>query len=401
MRAHKQAVSRFPPVYSGNEWGGRVTRAEINLDSLAANIRNLKRQAGASRLLTVVKADGYGHGAAAVGKTAVGAGADWLGVYTVDEGVVLRRNGIDAPILIIGTFQSAEARHIVDERLTPTITSLQAAAALQDAAGGERIAFHVKTDTGLTRAGVPVDTLESFARSLQEFPALEPQGLYTHFASADEDDKTTTFDQFRVFLAVSDRLAEEGLSFPLRHVANSAATLDLPETHLDMVRCGITCYGYYPSPAVRRDVEVRPAMSLLSAVTRVRRVPTGTGVGYGHEFRCSRESLIALVPIGYGDGLPRCLGSGIGTVLLRGRAVPIVGRMSMDQIAVDATDVPAVEPGDAVTIIGRDGEVEQSADDLARQAGTISYDILTGIMPRVPRVYIRSGAIAGDSRPYR
>jgi len=237
-------------------------------------------------------------------------------------------------------------------------------------------------------------------RSLQQFSALEAQGLYTHFASADAPSKQLSQRQLQTFLEVSHALDQAGFEFAVRHAANSAAILDLPTSHLDLVRAGISLYGYYPSAHVSRDVALRPALSLVSAVTRVTRVPIGSGVGYDHEFRCSRASTIALVPVGYGDGLARRLGNGRGTVLIRGMPAPICGRVSMDQVTVDVTDLPICQVGDEAVLIGRQAGAEQSADELGAQADTISYEILTSLMPRIPRVYVRGGAVVGVSRLY-
>jgi alanine racemase len=364
----------------------------VNLDAIAGNVQSLCRLAAGAQLMAVVKANGYGHGALAVGKAALEAGATWLGVYTVEEGGVLRQGGIEAPILVFGPFEPGEAADIWRWNLTPTVTSLAAAEALQRMAAGRRLRFHLKLDTGLARAGVCPSEAIPLVNALRRFPALEPQGVYTHFASADEAFKEPTRDQLRIFLATASGLAEAGFNFPLKHAANSAATLDMPETHLDMVRTGIGMYGCYPSSDVRRTADLQPALRLLSAVSRVHGVPAGTGVGYGHEFRCCRDSTIALVPIGYGDGLPRSLGHGSGRVIIRGTCAPIVGRVSMDQITVDVTDVPEVYVGDPVTLIGQDRDAVQTADDVAAQAGTISYDIVTGLLPRVPRLYRRDSS---------
>lgn len=379
------------PAGSRSGWGGRVTRAEVDLDAIAANIRSLRNRAVCGRLMAVVKANGYGHGALAVGQTALSNGAEWLGVYTVEEGVSLRQGGIEAPILVFGPFGADEATAIWDSGLTPTVTTVAAGEALQRVADGRKLPFHLKIDTGLARAGVAPEEAVPLMERLRRFPALSPQGLYTHFASADETSKEWTRVQLSAFLATAEHLDRAGFTFSLKHAANSAAILDLPETHLDMVRAGISTYGYYPSTEVKKTVALQPALRLLSAVSRVHGARAGTGVGYGHEFRCPRDSTIALVPIGYGDGLPRSLGRGHGRVIIRGRFAPIVGRVSMDQITVDVTDIAEVCIGDAVTVIGGQDGVEQSAEDVGAQAGTISYDILTGLLPRVPRLYTRGG----------
>ncbi len=365
-----------------------MTRALVDLTAIASNVGALRRWARARYFMAVVKANGYGHGAVEVARASLAAGADWVGVYTVGEGEELRRRGIDAPILVFGPYSAGEARTLVERRLTPTIVDVQGAELLQQAIGETRLPFHLKVDTGLVRAGVSAEDAIPLMQTLTRFPGLQPEGIYTHFACADEPGDSTTRRQLGCFLDVCRRLEAGGFTFSIRHAANSAATLAHPESHLDMVRCGIATYGYYPSAAVSQTVELHPALSLLSVVTRVRPIPRGTGVGYGHDFRAQRPSLIALVPIGYGDGLPRAAGLGVGRVLVRGKLAPIVGRVSMDQITIDVTDVPGVRPGDEVTIIGDVDGVSQTADDLAAQVGTLSYEILTRIMLRVPRVYV-------------
>ena len=346
----------------------------------------------------MVKANGYGHGAAMVAETALQSGASRLGVYTVEEGLILRQAGIQAPILVFGPFTSGEAVALCEARLTPTIATLAAAEALQQACGERGLPYHVKIDTGLSRAGILPSEAASFVAQLNRYPALRPEGIFTHFARADEADKGPTIEQLRAFLHTVQELEALGLSFPLKHAANSAAAIDVRDAHLDMVRLGISVYGYFPSLEVSRLIALRPAMRLVSAVSRVVRVPPGTGVGYGHEFSCNRPSRLALVPVGYGDGLPRQLGCGRGSVLIRGFRVPIVGRVSMDQLTVDVTDLPSVTVGDEAVLIGGQGSLQQTAEDLADVAGTISYDILTGFLPRVPRLYLRRGKLVGVQR---
>ncbi|HEX6506627.1 MAG TPA: alanine racemase [Chloroflexota bacterium] len=408
----QQRASGFRAPRTGTEWGGRATRAEINLDAIASNVSALSRHVAPAALMAVVKADGYGHGAVMIAQTSLAAGASMLGVYTAGEGTELRRGGIEAPILVFGPLATGELDDIWEYRLTPTITDIGRAEALSEHAAGRTLPIHVKLDTGLSRAGVaPRDALPLLEK-LAELPSLAVDGVYSHFASADEPDTSSTLRQLRIFREILESLQRHGHTFEVKHISNSAASLNFPEAHLDMIRAGISTYGYYPSESVKRSVRLMPALSLLSVVTRVHSIPAGAGVGYGHEFRASRESMIALVPIGYGDGLPRSLGNGRGHLLIRGKAAPIVGRVSMDQITADVTDIGDVALGDEVVIIGSQDGAEQSADIVARQAGTISYDILTGLMPRIPRVYTRSDGsawvlrhsshlepLAGDSVP--
>jgi alanine racemase len=374
------AVSTFGP-----------TRAFVDLDAIAANIEALAQRAEGSALMAVIKANAYGHGSLKVAETALKHGASWLGVYAVQEGLVLREAGIQAPILVFGPFTPAQAPAIIEASLTPTVTTLEAAAALQQAEQGRRVKVHVKIDTGLSRAGVARGDALSFLRALGDLPALEPEGIFTHFASADERSKEFVLEQLQRFQETVEHLAAAGFTFAFKHCANSAAIIEVPESHLDLVRAGISLYGYYPSDEVSRTLPLRPALRLHSTVTRLHRIPAGTGVGYGHEFVASRDTAIALAPIGYGDGLSRRMGNGRGRVLIRGRSCPVVGRVSMDLITIDATDVPGATPGDDVVLIGRSGNLQQTAEDVARWEGSISYDVLTALLPRVPRVYLRQG----------
>jgi alanine racemase len=388
----------FAPLVSTADWGGRSTRAEINLDVIAANVRELKRLVQPALLLVVAKADGYGHGSVPVARAALGAGADRIGVYTVDEAIALRLAGISAPILVFGPFSNAEARLIWDHNLTPMISSYEGALALQEHSGGRRLRYHLKIDTGLKRAGVEPENVLPFVAKLSGFPSLEGEGVFTHFARADEKAKHSTVSQFDNFRQAVQRLEEAGYSFPLKHAANSSAILDLPATYLDMVRSGISVYGYYPSGEVGRTVPLHPALSLVSSISRIHNVAKGTGVGYGHEFVCKHEATIALVPIGYGDGLPRTFGLTNGSVLVNGQPVPVVGRVSMDQITIDVSKAGKVHLGGPVTLIGEQDGTVQTADDMARQTSTINYDILTGLLPRVPRLYVRDGRLVGVRR---
>lgn len=387
--------SRFLPLTSSADWGGRCTRAEVNLDAIQSNVATLRKLSSAGHLMAVVKGNGYGHGATQIARTALSSGATWLGVYCVEEGVALRRDGISAPILVFGPLERGEAEDIWSYQLTPTIATLEAAAALQDSSHGRTLQFHLKIDTGLTRAGIAPHEAIPFMQRLRQYPALEPKGLFTHFASADEPAKDPARKQLAIFLDTAGRLADAGFTFPIKHAANSAATLELPESHLDMVRVGISLYGHHPCAEPMEAVPLHPALSLVSKIIRLQAIAPGTGVGYGHHFRAPRRSIVALVPIGYGDGLPRRLGGGRGRVLVRGRFAPIVGRISMDQITVNVTDILDVSLGDPVTLIGSQDSLDQTADDLADQAGTISYEILTALLPRVPRIFVSQKKIVG------
>jgi alanine racemase len=368
---------------------GRVW-AEIDLDALAHNVRILKSQAKGAALLAVVKANAYGHGAVAMARAAVAAGADRLGVICVDEGEQLRRAGITAPILVMGHTPAAEARRLVDLSLTPSVVSREVALALARVASerGSEVAVHLKVDTGLNRYGLPPSEAVDLGRWLRDLAGVQVEGLFTHFASADEGDKSHALEQHKLFLSVAEQLDW----VPIRHVSNTATLLDLPDMSLEMVRPGLGIYGCYPSAQVNRSLPLRPALSLKSRVARLNSLAPGESVSYGRTWRASRPSLIGLVLCGYADGLPRAL-SNRGSVLVRGQRAPIVGRVCMDMCMVDLSDIPDVAVDDEVVIIGRQGEEEISADEVAELCGTISYEILCGISARVSRLYLRQGRI--------
>jgi len=373
-----------------NQW---LTWAEIDLDAIAHNVRQLKRHIGERvKLMAVVKANAYGHGAVPVARTALESGAERLAVNRVVEGIELRRAGIAAPILVLGYFPPWEAEAVVRHGLIPTVTEREVASALAEAAGrlGKAVPIHIKVDTGMGRFGLLPEEVVDFVQGLADFPNLHLEGLYTHFAAADEADKSYTRRQFGIFLDVLKRLEEAGVEVPIRHAANSAATLDLPETHLDMVRCGIAIYGLYPSAEVSRSVPLRPAMSLKSRVARLRTLPAGSCISYGCTYITSSPTRVALVPVGYGDGYHRLL-SNRGQVLIRGRRAPILGRVCMDQLVVDVSDIAGVRLDDEVVVFGRQGEGEISAEEVAAWAETINYEVTTSVLPRVTRVYLRGG----------
>lgn len=378
------------------QWfGGRPAWVEIDLEAIAANVAALKRHLSERvQLMAVVKANAYGHGAEMVARTALESGATWLGVNTVDEGVQLRRAGLAAPILVLGHCPPQEAAKVVANHLTPTVTTLETALALASASveRGLVTPVHLKVDTGMGRYGLLPAEVVAFARRVTALSSLYLEGLWTHFATADETDKSFTWQQFSVYQTVVRRLEEEGLAIPLRHVANSAATIDLPEMHLDLVRCGLSIYGLYPSRQTSRTVPLRPALALKAHLARVCTLPAGASVGYGRTWVAPRPSLIALVPLGYADGYRRAL-SNRGVALVHGQRVPVIGRVSMDQLTVDVSSVPGVRQDDEVVLIGRQGEAEITADEVAGMLGTINYEVTTAIATRLPRVYWRDGEV--------
>ncbi|MCS7351034.1 MAG: alanine racemase [Anaerolineae bacterium] len=366
-----------------------MTWAEVDLGAIAENTRGMKRWVGDRvEIIAVVKADAYGHGAVPVARTVLKAGATRLAVHRLAEGVALRQAGIEAPILVMAPLQPEEAPEAVRWGLTPTLATPEAAQALHAVAQatGRRTAVHVEVDTGMGRAGLLPEDAVDFAHALQGMDGLTLEGFYTHFATADEGDPSFVMRQLRRFEEVIAALEASGIRIPLRHVANSAAALRFRAAHFEAVRPGIALYGMRPSLEWEPPFPLRPAMTIRSRVIRVWTLAPGESVGYGRTFIADRERRMALVPIGYGDGYPRSL-SNQGAVLIRGRRAPVRGRVSMDQIVVEVTEIPDARVGDEVVILGRQGEGEIRAEELAAWAGTIHYEITTRISPRVPRIY--------------
>jgi len=362
----------------------------VDLDALAHNLRLLKERARGAALLAVVKANGYGHGAVAVSRALLAAGADGLAVISLEEGEQLRRAGIQAPILVMGYTAPPQAPRIVELSLTPTLPSYQMALALSRWAGerGVVLPVHIKVDTGLNRFGLAPREAIALARALPQLRGLRLEGVYTHFAAAEEGANGLTQAQLREFLAVAQQLPA-GL---LKHVANTAALLTMPDTALDMVRPGLGLYGCFPAAGLSGSLPLRPALSLKSRVVRLLPLAPGQGVSYGHTWVAQRPSLLALISCGYADGLPRQL-SNRGHVLIRGRRAPIVGRVCMDMALADVTDIPQVALGDEVVIIGRQGEEAIPVEEVAGLCDTISYEIFCHIGARVPRLYLREGRV--------
>ena len=371
----------------------RETRAEIDLGAIRENVLLACRLAGpAAQVMAVVKADAYGHGAAPVARTALAAGATWLGVAVPEEGAVLREAGILSRILVLGPIAPEQAELVVDHGLDQCVSDLAQADALDRMARrrGRVVSLHLKVDTGMGRVGLPPREVRPAADHLARLSAIRLAGLMTHFADADADDPAFTQEQMTRFEAAAQAFREAGIAVPLRHAANSAALLLHPGSRLDLVRPGIMLYGCHPRGPRRPDDPVlHPALRLRTVITQVKDVPAGGSVSYGRTFTASRDVRIATIPIGYADGLPRLL-SNRGQALVRGRRAPLVGRVCMDMTMVDVTALPEVRAGDEAVLIGRQGDEEITADEVAELAGTISYEILCRIGPRVPRVYVGS-----------
>ena len=366
----------------------RPTWVEVDLEAIAHNVRLLReRLAPTVALMAVLKADGYGHGAIKIARTALNNGATWLGVACLSEALALRSVGIEAPVLVLGYTPPWQARETVDRQVDATVFSLETAQALARAGRelGRAAQVHVKVDTGMGRLGLAPEDVVPFVRALHELPGLEVRGLFTHFATADSADRSYANQQWSRFAAVVAALERAGLRPPVVHAANSAATLTMPEAHFNLVRVGIALYGLNPSPEVHCPAEMRPALSFRTQVAQVKDLPCGSPISYGCTFRTARESRIAVIPVGYADGFRRAP-QHWGHVLVRGRRAPIVGRVCMDQTMIDVTDIPGVRQGDEVVLIGSQGGEQLTVDEVAERLGTINYEVVSEILARVPRV---------------
>ncbi len=369
----------------------RPTKAEVSLDHLRYNLANFRAYLSPeTKIMAVVKADAYGHGASEIANSALSWGADYLGVAIVEEGIALRKNGIKAPILVFGNPVEEHVPLLFQYNLIPTVISLEMAKKLSTEAckRGKILSLHVKVDTGMGRLGIfPPEKSTSFLEDLKSMPGLKVEGIYTHFATADETDKTYAKEQIKRFKGLLEILKEKNLCPPLKHAANSAAAIELPEAWLDMVRLGISMYGHYPSEDVEKSrISLKPLLTLKTRVTFIKEVPPKTPISYGCTYITKEKSKIASIPIGYGDGFNRLL-SNKGNVLIKGKRVPIVGRVCMDQLLVNISRISGVREGDEVIVYGSQEEEKISVEEIAKSLGTINYEILCNVGSRVPREY--------------
>ncbi len=369
----------------------RPSRVEVDLDAIAANVRTLRARAAPTPVWAVVKADGYGHGAVAVARAALAAGAAGLAVALVEEARVLRAAGIDARVLLLSEPPVTAARAVVDAGLEPTAYSSEMVAALDAAAAGsaEPLPVHLKVDTGMHRVGCAPEEVVDLAAAVDRAPGLRLASVWTHLAVADEPDRPDTAAQLARFDAAVAAVEAAGIAVPERHAANSAGTIAHPGARHDLVRAGIAVYGIAPSPALAGAVPLRPALRLVSAVSHVKQVAAGEGVSYGLRWAPEETTTVATVPLGYADGVRRRLGGLGAEVLIGGRRCPIAGTVTMDQITVDCGPGATVARGDEVVLIGRQGAEEVTAEEWAERLGTIGYEITCGLGPRLPRTYTR------------
>jgi alanine racemase len=380
--------------------------AEIDLDAVAANVRELRRiTRPEARLLVAVKANAYGHGLVEVARQALVHGADTLGVARLPEALSLRSAGIDAPVLIFGYTPPSDVEALARHDLIQTVYALETARAYAERIGksGGRLKVHLKVDTGMGRLGIlpdsrryvepGMDISDHAVREVLDIAGLHElmlEGIFTHFASADSADKRFAEKQFGTFMAFLDQLKRSGLEFEVRHAANSGAIIDMPHTHLDMVRAGVSLYGLYPSDEVDKSrIDLTPVMTLKARIVHLKKVPAGFPVSYGMTHTTLAPTTIATVPVGYADGFNRRL-SNRGQMLVHGQRAPIVGRVCMDLTMLDVGHIPGVAIEDEVVILGRQVNEEITVEDIAGLLNTINYEITSAITARVPRVYLKS-----------
>lgn len=361
-----------------------LAAVQKNIEAIRASIRK------ESKLMVVLKADGYGHGAVPIAKR-IDDIADAYGVAIVEEAVELREVGIQKPILILGYTASHLYDKLIQYDITQTIFQYETAYELNEVAkkAGKTVRIHIKLDTGMSRIGFSAteQSIEEIVK-ISKLSNLSMEGIFTHFAKADEIDKGATTLQYQRFMEMLEQLEQRGVRFAIRHASNTAAIIDLPEYNLDMVRCGIGTYGMYPSVDVQKNrVVLTPAMELKTHVSYVKELPKGVGISYNGTYVTERPMRVATIPVGYGDGYPRLLSSK-GRVLIHGKSAPILGRICMDQFMVDVSDIPQVKQNDDVTLMGRDGYECIPAEEIAGFAGTLNYEIVCEVGKRIPRVYI-------------
>ena len=370
--------------------GKPLTVAEIDLGAIAHNVQVIKQHIGPDvALFAVVKANGYGHGVEEIARAAVDHGGDRLAVGRLEEGVQLREAGITAPILVLTYTPPNNVDAGIAHNLTLTVADLPVVRSVSHQAErmGITARLHVKVDTGMGRFGLLPEEVIPFFEQAASLPNIEIEGLFSHFSTADLADKSYTERQFKMFERVLRQLEARGYRIPVRHIANSAATFGHPATHLDAVRVGIAMYGLQPSDEVDPPVLIKPALTFKSSVARVRTLPAGASISYGRTVVTSRALPTALIPVGYGDGYHRAL-SNRGAVLINGQRAPIVGRVCMDQFVVDISTCGPVALGDEVVLVGCQQGACITAEEVAGWAGTIHYEITTGLLPRVQRVFV-------------
>lgn len=373
--------------------------ATVNLDAVASNMRSMRDNLPASTLIMgSVKADGYGHGSVPVAKT-IEPYVFGYAVATIDEGIILRRHGINKTILILGVTHESRYEDLLRYDIRTAMFQYEKAKKLSDLAlkQGKKAVVHLALDTGMSRIGMKADREHAKeATAIAALEGIEVEGLFTHFARADETDKSAYEEQYRRYKEFLGYLKELGVKIPIRHCSNSAGIVEsLESNHMDMVRAGIAIYGMYPSDEVdHNSVKLTPAMEIKSCITYIKEIEAGTAVSYGGTFVADHTMKVATIPVGYGDGYVRSL-SGKGDVLIHGKRAAILGRICMDQFMVDVTDIPDVQEDDEVTLLGSDGAECITMEELAEKSGGFHYEMICDIGKRIPRVYLKDGKVVG------
>ncbi|WP_143315705.1 alanine racemase [Clostridium sp. HBUAS56017] len=374
----------------------RSVWAEIDLDAVEFNIKNIRNLVNGKEIIAVVKADAYGHGAVDIVPTLLENGASKLAVAMISEAMELRNNNINAPIMILGYTPLEYGDLLINNEIEQTVYDLEYAKELSKIAVklGKKAKIHIAVDTGMGRIGfLPSDESVYKVCNIAKLEGIDLVGIFTHFATSDEEDKEYTYKQFSEFQEFNKRLLENGINVPLKHVSNSGAIIDLPETYLGAVRAGIILYGYHPSNEVKQGrLSLKNVLTLKTKVCHVKELDANMYVSYGRRFKTSKKSIIATIPIGYADGYSRLL-SGKAKVIINGKFADVVGRICMDQCMIDVTDIGEVSVGDEVILLGSEGSLKYNADDIAEAMGTINYEILCMIKQRIPRVYLKDGQI--------
>jgi len=367
---------------------------EINLDAIAHNVRTIKGIVGRNtQIIAVVKANAYGHGAVEVSQVALENGVAILAVGVVEEGMILRKAGIKAPILICGLTLKDQLEPLLSYNLTPTICDLQILEALSKVAGenGKTVGIHIKIDTGMGRLGVSPPKTLNFVKKISKMRNIKIEGIFTHLAATNEEDGIYTRMQFDEYKKALLELEKEGINIPLKHIANSAAILNSSYMYLDAVRPGIILYGLFPSPKSKRTVKLKPAAEFKTKIIFLKKVPPGKSIGYGRTYITTKPTKVATLPVGYADGYSRLL-SNKAEVLVRGQRAPIIGRICMDLCMIDVTHIPQVQIGDEVILWGRQGSEIIWAEEIAGKIGSIVYEVICMVdKERVPRVFIKDG----------
>ena len=371
---------------------GRPTLCFIDLEALHWNFHKIREKVGPRiKIASMVKANAYGHGAPCVARTLAEEGCDAFGVATLEEGVELRQAEIRSPIIVLAGVYLEQLDQFFEHELIPVVHEIDGLRRLDAAvqSRGTSLNVHLKIDTGMGRIGLPAAEIGSWLPELKKLKSLTIDGVFSHFSHAESVQGDYTRKQLEIFQGIVSRLRSENIAPPLVHLANSAATITLPSAYFDMVRPGLMLYGVYPSPAMTGQIALKPVLSWKTSILQLKKVSPGTSISYGQTFITQRESLIATLPIGYADGYPRLL-SNRGEVLVRGQRAPVVGRVCMDLTMIDVTDIGETKPGDEVVLLGLQGNAEISTDQMAAWSNTISYEILTSIGARVPRIYYHS-----------